>query len=232
MNSREPTIAEPTGAPSPFEKHTEMLSNGAAIARALARASPPSATAALKSREAAPPRERARLHEIGERQHLAAGGVLQAEQPALRVVRVVGLDRLLDRRQRQRAVGRVLERLRLDTAERRRAAALPAIRVRHLADDVFVAAAAMREDRDQVALRAAGDIESRLLAEHRRDPVLQRVDARVVAEDVVADFGSGHRRAHRRGRPRHRVAPEIDHAARGHCGGAHRVASRKFFSIA
>ena len=30
MNSFEPTSAEPTGAPSPFEKQTETLSNGAA----------------------------------------------------------------------------------------------------------------------------------------------------------------------------------------------------------
>ena len=41
--------------------------------------------------------------------------------------------------------------------------------------------------RDQVALRAAGDEQRRFLAEHRRDPFLQRIDARVVAEDVVAD---------------------------------------------
>ena len=59
----------------------------------------------------------------------------------LREVRVVGLDGRLDRGQRQRAIGRVLrQRLRLHAAEHRGAAALPAIRVRHLADDVLVAA--------------------------------------------------------------------------------------------
>ena len=52
MKSRGPAIAEPSGAPSPFEKHTETVSNGAAIARAVARGSAlPSATAALHALE-------------------------------------------------------------------------------------------------------------------------------------------------------------------------------------
>ena len=65
MNSREPTSAEPTGAPRPFEKQTETLSNGAAMSRAVARGSPPSATAALKSR--APSRCVARPRLLRER---------------------------------------------------------------------------------------------------------------------------------------------------------------------
>ena len=75
MSSREPTSAEPTGAPSPFEKHTDTESNGAAIARAVVRGSPPSATAALKSRApsrwvdeaplASPPRTPPARYEIG-----------------------------------------------------------------------------------------------------------------------------------------------------------------------
>ena len=169
--------------------------------------------------QATPLRQRRRRFEIGGRQHLAAERVLEAEQPALREVRVLGLDRRLDARQRDRAVGLVLERLRLDAAERRRAAAFPAIGVRHLADDVFVAAAAVRHDRHQVALRAAGDEERRFLAEHRGDLFLQRVDARVVAEDVVAHGRFGHRRAHRRGWPGHGVAAQV------HC--SHLAASRK-----
>ena len=35
ISSREPTNAEPIGAPSPFEKQTDTESNGAAIARAV-----------------------------------------------------------------------------------------------------------------------------------------------------------------------------------------------------
>ena len=40
MNSREPTSAEPTGAPRPFEKQTETLSNGARSPRRRARIAP------------------------------------------------------------------------------------------------------------------------------------------------------------------------------------------------
>src|SRR6185369_13017572 len=50
ISAREPTSAEPIGAPSPFEKQTDTESNGAAIARAVVRGSPPSAVAALKRR--------------------------------------------------------------------------------------------------------------------------------------------------------------------------------------
>ena len=50
ISSFEPTKAEPTGAPRPLLKQTETESNRSAMARAFARASPPIATAALKSR--------------------------------------------------------------------------------------------------------------------------------------------------------------------------------------
>jgi hypothetical protein len=149
MKSRRPTTADPSGAPSPFEKQTETLSNGAAIARAVARGSPPSATAALKRRrrrDASPGRgcgPGRRGLQVVERQDLAADRVLEAEQAALREVRVVRLDRRLDPPERQPSVGLVLQRLRLHAAEHRRAAAFPAIGVRHLADDVLVAAAAV-----------------------------------------------------------------------------------------
>ena len=66
---------------------------------------------------------------------------------------------------------------------------------------------------DQVALRAAGDEQRRLLAEHRGDPLLQRVDGRVVAEDVVADLGARPSpRASPAVGPRHRVAAQVDDA--------------------
>jgi hypothetical protein len=104
-------------------------------------------------------------------------------------VRVVGLDRGFDVGQRDRAVGLLRQRLRLDAAQHGGAAAFPAVGVRHLADDVLVAALAVRHQRAQVALRAGGHEERGLLAQHRGDALLQRVDGRVVAEDVVADLG-------------------------------------------
>ena len=54
------------------------------------------------------------------------------------------------------------------------------------------------EQREQVALRAAGDQQPGFLAEDLRRACFQRVDARVLAIDVVADL---RRRAWRRASP-------------------------------
>ena len=54
--------------------------------------------------------------QIGERQHLATGGVLQRHQTGTGEVRVVRLDRGGDVLQPQGAVGLVLQRLGLDPA--------------------------------------------------------------------------------------------------------------------
>jgi hypothetical protein len=74
----------------------------------------------------------------------------------------------------------------------------------------FVAALAVAHDRDEVALRAARHEQRRLLAEHRRDALLQRVDGRVVAEHVVAELGAHHRLAHRGRRAGDGVAAQVD----------------------
>ena len=209
MKSLLPHSAEPTGAPSPLLKHTETLSNRLAMRRASLRASLPGpaacATAALNrrapSRCVASPFARASavgLLQVLERQHLATQRVLQRQQPGAREVRVVRLDRRFDVGKGQRAVGLVVQRLRLHAAEHRRAAAFPAIAVLHLADDVLVAALAMRQHAAQVALRAGRHEQRRLEPEQRRDLLLQRVDARVVAEHVVAQRRCRHRGAHGR----------------------------------
>ena len=143
-------------------------------------------------------------------QHAAAEGVFQAQQPRAREMRVVGLDRRLDVGQRQRAVGLVGDRLRLHAAEHRAAARLVAIGVRALADQVLVAALAMAHQRREVALRARRHEQRRLLAEHRGDALLQRVDGGVVAEHVVAQRRGHHRVAHRRRRPGDGVAAQVD----------------------
>jgi hypothetical protein len=111
--------------------------------------------------------------------------------------------------------GRVVERLGLHAAQHRRAAALPAVAVRLLADDVLVAAPAVREHGAQVALGAGGHEQRRLEAQQRGDPLLQRVDARVGAEDVVAQWRGGHGLAHRRSRLRDGVAAQVDGGAQG-----------------
>ena len=51
---------------------------------------------------------------------------------------------------------------------------------------------------DEVAHRPRGDEQAGLLAEQLGGAFLERVDRRVVAEDVVADLGLRHRPAHGR----------------------------------
>ncbi len=160
-------------------------------------------------------REPRRLLDIGEGQHLAADRVLERQQARAREVRIVGLDRALDGIERDRAVGLVVERLRLHAAEDRRAAAFPAVAVRLLADDVLVAALAMREDRAEIALGAGGHEQRRLEAEQVGDLLLQRVDARVVGEDIVAERRREHGFAHRGGWLGDRVAAKVDQAGWG-----------------
>ena len=169
-------------------------------------------------------RKRRRVGHVRKRQRFAAERVFEREQARARKVRVVGLDGSSDVGERQRAVGLMLDRLRLHARQHRGAARFPSIVVRHLADDDLVAALAMAHRCDEVALRAAGHEQRRLLAEHRCDALLQRVDGRVVAEDVVTELGAHHRVAHRGGWSRDGVAAQIDNL--------HGLRSRKFFSIA
>src|SRR5262249_59920066 len=63
------------------------------------------------------------------------------------------------------------------------------------------------------------DEQGRLLAEQPGDALLQAVDGRVLAEDVVADLRGGHGGAHARRRTGGRVAAEVDPGG-GHVSGA------------
>ena len=70
-----------------------------------------------------------------------------------------------------------------------------------------------------------------LLAEQLGGPLLERVDGRVVAEDVVADLGLGHRPAHLGGRLGDGVGAEVDeavgHGRRVYGAGRARAAGRR-----
>ncbi|MGF6650054.1 hypothetical protein OKW34_000616 [Paraburkholderia youngii] len=177
----------------------------------------PDATAALNTRavevgrEAALARELRRVGDVLSRQHLAADRVFQRDEPRAREVIVDRLDRGGDLVERDRAVGGVFERLRLDAAEHGRATALVFVGVRKLADDVFVTARAVRHQRGEVALRAAREEQPRFLAGALGQRGLQTQYGGVVAPDVVADFGRRHRREHRRSRAGNGIAPQIDH---------------------
>ena len=66
-------------------------------------------------------------------------------------------------------------------------------------------------DTDRVAHRPSGHEQRRFLAGDPGRPALQPVHRRVFAVDVVADLGLHHRPPHCRGRPRHRIAAQIDY---------------------
>jgi hypothetical protein len=64
---------------------------------------------------------------------------------------------------------------------------------------------------DQVAHRPGGHEQAGLLAQQLGGTCLERLDRRVVLEDVVADLGVGHRAAHRGRRVGDGVAAQVDH---------------------
>ena len=64
--------------------------------------------------------------------------------------------------------------------------------------DRLLAAREVGQLGDEVAHRPGGDEQAGLLAEQLGGALLEGDDGRVVAEDVVADLGLGHRAAHRR----------------------------------
>jgi hypothetical protein len=125
-------------------------------------------------------------------------------------VRVDRLDRALDRIQREHAVFGLGDRLRLDRAQHRRAAAFELEGMRFHADDVFVAALAVGHQCEQVRLRAAGNEQPGLETKIASEALLQMVDGRIVAVDIVADFGVQHRFAHRQRWPGDGIAAQVD----------------------
>ena len=83
-------------------------------------------------------------------------------------------------------------------------------------EDDPLAAAAVRQKRDQIALRAGSDVEGRLLTQEPGGLLLEAQHRRVVSVDVVADLRLRHRPPHRRAGLRHRIAPQIYGKQRTH----------------
>ena len=111
-------------------------------------------------------------------------------------MRVVGFDGRFNISQCQAAVGLMVEWLRLHAAKHRRAAAFPAVAMRHLADDVFVTALAVAEQPAQIALGAGRYKQRRFKAQHIGNLVLQGIDAGVAREHIVAQQRGLHGGAH------------------------------------
>src|SRR5262249_36591426 len=74
----------------------------------------------------------------------------------------------------------------------------------------FVAGVAMDPHAELVAHGARGDEESGLFAEHFSDSLFESADGRVLAENIVADFGGGHGGAHAGRRTSYGIAAKVD----------------------
>ncbi len=155
-------------------------------------------------------RELGGLALIVERQDTAVYGVLQGEQPGLREMHILRLDGARNAPEGDRAVGLVLQGLRLNAAEHGCAALLVFVGVRVLANQVFVAAGAMCHQRRKIALGSGHEEQRALEAEAFSGDRLQAVDRRIITIDIVADLRRSHRRAHCGGRAGHCVAAQVD----------------------
>ncbi len=111
-----------------------------------------------------------------------------------------------------------LERRDHRARERGRTARLGDDRMRGAVEDQLVAAGAdVQPQGDLVAHRPARQEDGRLLAEQRCDAALERGRRRVLRALLVAHLRARHRRAHRGGGLRLRVAVQVDrrHLRRG-----------------
>ena len=165
-------------------------------------------------RDAAPAGDRRDGLRVGGRQRLAHRmrvGVLDGDHPGDRLVRVRGVaERVIDLVEVEGAVGPVVEGADAGPHDDRVAGRLVDDHVMLAAGDGLLAARQMGHLGDEVAHRPRRDEQAGLLAEQLRGALLEGVHRGVVAEDVVADLGVGHRPAHGRRRLRDRVAAEVD----------------------
>ena len=135
--------------------------------------------------------------------------VLQADQPRAYLMIVVRPNLVLQLRHVEDAVIAV-ERPAGDAAEHRRAAGLVVVNVAIDIAEQLVAGLRVRLDADLVRHGARRHEQGRFLAEQFGDAFFQAVDGGVFVEDVVADLGGVHGRAHAGRRPGHGVAAQID----------------------
>lgn len=78
----------------------------------------------------------------------------------------------------------------------------------------FIAWLAVDAYPELVAHCAGGDERRVFFAQQVGDAFFESADGRVLAEDVVAHFGGGHRGPHGSGGAGERVATEVDHGGR------------------
>ena len=212
ITSAGPHSSEPTGAPRPFDRQNITVSAGATSSRG----DVPSATAAFQMRapstctRSSPVRamlaQRRHLGRVDRRARLRHVRVLDDEQRRLREMVRDAFDRGAD------TVGQIPQRVHLHTAVDGRGRGFVAVHVRAVGAQHFGARRGEHADRELVRHRPRRHVQRRLLAEQRCRERLQAIDGGVLAVDVVADLGVGHRAAHLRRRLRDGVGAEIDRA--------------------
>ena len=216
MRSADATSTDPTGAPSPFDRQTDAVS----ASRPYVASSTPEATAAFQMR--APSRWIATPRSRDQSQSLLQL-VDRLDQAAAAVVRVLDRDRGgggevpvgLRPHLRDQLVG--VEPAAVgdhgaggDPEDRGRGAHLVGDDVRVGVAEHLLAGLADQPHADLVAHRPGRHEQRRLVAEQPGDPLLERVDRRVLAVDVVPHLGLGHGPAHPGGRPGDRVRAQVD----------------------
>jgi hypothetical protein len=204
MKSRVPASTAPIGAPRPFEKSIQAESQPAVMSRALM----PVATVAFKSRAVHMGSERARLGfglrdfddfvEIGLLPDGAAadiGGLFGAHERLRRLVARARVKRGAEGIRRVFPVG-ACERRDLKSAKGCMGTAFAGDDVGGDVGQDFIAGPAIHQCRRHIA-HSAGRQEYRgLLSREIGDAVAQQIDGRVIADLLVADFGTRHRLAH------------------------------------
>ena len=137
-----------------------------------------------------------RLH-LFEGDGLAAVGIFENEEPGDGHVRIVRADCGLDGLGLDGAVRFGGDGLQRDAAEDGGAGGFAGEDVVALGDDDFFAAGAVRQAGGEVGLRARRQEQCAFLAKAFGGFLFKGVDGRVIAVDVVADLGLGHRASHR-----------------------------------
>jgi hypothetical protein len=204
MKSAEPHSTEPTGAHNPLLRQnvTESSHGGVEQPRAV-----------HVQRQTVLPGHVLDGRHILRRQRVAVLrpiAVLDQHQTAMRHVGVVLAHGVFDLAGIHPADGVRRQRARHHPAQRGHPARLPAEDVAVVAENGLVAAPGVGQHGGQIAHRAAADKQAGFFADARRGQRFQFVDGRVLAIDVVADTGAGHRLAHGRRRPTDGIRPEVD----------------------
>ena len=107
-------------------------------------------------------------------------------------------------------IGHELQRLRLNASEHRSTAALRNIGVRFLADDVFIAPAAMTKQSAEVRLSSTRQEKRRLGSQSLGCDFLKPIDGGIIAVHVISDLRCSHRLAHRHRWTSNGVTSQVD----------------------